>query len=55
MSSSGGPTSYHLVDRNSGLVAGVSGASTAAGANLVQWPNTGSYNQEGSLVQVEMV
>jgi hypothetical protein len=46
----GGTTYYHLVDRNSGLVAGVSGASTSAGANLVQWSNTGSYDQEWSLV-----
>jgi hypothetical protein len=42
-------TYYHLVNRNSGLVMDVSGASTSAGANVIQWPNNGGFNQEWSL------
>jgi glucuronoarabinoxylan endo-1,4-beta-xylanase len=45
----GGTTYYHLVNRNSGLVMDVSGASTSAGANVIQWPNNGGFNQEWSL------
>ncbi|HLG77494.1 MAG TPA: RICIN domain-containing protein, partial [Ktedonobacteraceae bacterium] len=40
---------YHLVNRNSGLVMDVNGASTSAGATIIQWPNNGGYNQEWSL------
>jgi len=47
--SGGGTTYYHLVNRNSGLVMDVSGASTSAGANVIQWPNNGGFNQEWSL------
>ncbi len=48
----GGTTYYRLVNRNSGLVIGVSNASTSAGANLVQWSNNGSTDQQWSLVSV---
>jgi hypothetical protein len=45
----GSTTYYHLVNRNSGLVMDVNGASTSAGANVIQWPNNGGFNQEWSL------
>jgi hypothetical protein len=45
----GGTTYYHLVNRNSGMVMDVNGASTSAGANIIQWPNNGGTNQEWSL------
>ncbi len=51
-SSGGGTTYYHLVNRNSGLVMDVTGASTSEGADVIQWPNNGGSNQEWSLVQV---
>jgi len=35
-----------------GGVIGVSSASTSAGANIVQWSNTGGFDQQWSLVQV---
>ncbi|MFD7658794.1 glycoside hydrolase N-terminal domain-containing protein [Actinosynnema sp. NPDC059797] len=37
---------YHLVAQHSGKSADVTGASTAAGAALVQWPATGGANQQ---------
>jgi hypothetical protein len=36
---------YQLVNRNSGLVLGVSGGSLANGAQLIQWDNTGTQDQ----------
>ena len=36
---------YKLVNRNSGLVLGVSGGSLANGAQLIQWTDTGSEDQ----------
>jgi hypothetical protein len=36
---------YKLVNRNSGLVVGVSGGSLANGAGLVQWTDTGAADQ----------
>ena len=44
------PNYYHLVNRNSGMVADVTGASTSEGANVIQWPNNGGFNQEWSLM-----
>lgn len=43
------PTYYHLVNRNSGMVMDVTGASTTQGADLIQWPDNGGANQEWSL------
>ncbi|GGP75965.1 glycosyl hydrolase family 95 catalytic domain-containing protein [Saccharothrix coeruleofusca] len=37
---------YHLVAQHSGKRADISGASTAAGATLVQWSGTGGLNQQ---------
>lgn len=37
---------YRLVDRRSGKVLDVDGASTADGATVIQWPATGGTNQE---------
>ncbi len=37
---------YHLVAQHSGKRADVNGASTAAGATLVQWPGTTGLNQQ---------
>lgn len=50
--SSGGTTYYHLVNRNSDLLADITRASTSAGAQIIQWSNDGGSNQEWSLVQV---
>ena len=44
------PAYYHIVNRNSGLVMDVSGASLSAGADIIQWPDNSGYNQEWSLV-----
>jgi len=43
---------YRIVNRNSGQVLDVSGASTANGAAVLEWPSTGETNQQWSLVQV---
>ncbi|MEV4847741.1 RICIN domain-containing protein [Micromonospora matsumotoense] len=42
------PTStfYHLIAQHSGKVAEITGASTTAGAALVQWPSNGGSNQQ---------
>jgi hypothetical protein len=40
---------YIIKNVHSGLVLGVWGASTAAGANIVQWPSNGSPDQEWTL------
>ncbi len=49
-SSSSGSAYYHIVNRHSGLVMDVSGGSTTAGTNIIQWSNNGGDNQEWSLV-----
>jgi alpha-L-fucosidase 2 len=41
---------YRLVARHSGQAADVSGASTAAGAGLIQWPVHGGQNQQFDFV-----
>lgn len=41
---------YVLVNRNSGKVLDVNGASTADGARVIQWPWTGSTNQQWTIV-----
>ncbi|MEU7872860.1 RICIN domain-containing protein [Dactylosporangium sp. NPDC049140] len=41
---------YKLVNRNSGKVLDVSGASTADGAKAIQWPWTGGANQQWTLL-----
>jgi alpha-L-fucosidase 2 len=41
---------YRLVARHSGKVADISGTSTAAGALLHQWPQTGGLNQQFDFV-----
>jgi alpha-L-fucosidase len=41
---------FRIVNRNSGKVLDVSGASTADGARVVQWPWTGSANQQWNLL-----
>ena len=38
-------TTYKIVNRNSGLVADVSGASTADGGSVIQWPYGSGLNQ----------
>jgi hypothetical protein len=40
---------FKVVNRNSGKVAGVSGASTADGASIVQWADTGSADQRWNI------
>lgn len=40
---------YIIKNVHSGLVLGVWGASTSAGANIVQWPSNGSPDQEWTL------
>ncbi len=50
---SGGPTAgvtYNLVNRNSGLLLDVSGASTANGGLLIQYASNGGKNQQWKLV-----
>ncbi|NUR29065.1 MAG: family 43 glycosylhydrolase [Catenulispora sp.] len=42
---SAGNTSYELTNLNSGLVADVSGGSTAQGAQVIQWATNGQANQ----------
>lgn len=41
---------YKLVNRNSGKVLDISGASTANGANAIQWVDHGSTNQQWSII-----
>jgi len=43
-------TYYQIVNRNSGLVMDVSGGSTNAGAQVIQWTNHSGLNQQWSLV-----
>lgn len=40
---------YKLVNRNSGLVLDVNGASTAGGATIIQWNDNGAVNQQWKL------
>jgi hypothetical protein len=37
---------YNIVNKNSGLLLDVNGASTTAGAQVIQWNNTGGANQQ---------
>jgi hypothetical protein len=46
---SGSDASYELADLNSGMVADVSGGSTTAGADVIQWLTNGGANQEWNL------
>lgn len=41
---------YHLVNRNSGMVLDISGASLNNGAPAIQWPPNGGYNQYWQLI-----
>ncbi|MCL8017275.1 alpha-L-fucosidase [Streptomyces sp. AS02] len=43
------PTLYKLVNRKSGKVMDVNGASSADGAAVIQWPSTGGTNQQWKL------
>src|SRR5262249_60295785 len=43
---------YQLINQHSGLLLDVSGASTDAGANVVQWHDNAGASQQWSLVQV---
>jgi len=43
-------TYYQIVNRNSGLVMDVSGGSTNAGAQVIQWTNHSGFNQQWALV-----
>ncbi len=45
-------TWYNLESRHSGLVLGIRAASTASGAELVQWSSNGSYDQQFRFVDV---
>jgi hypothetical protein len=45
-------TYYHISNKNSGLLLDVSGASKTAGANVIQWSNTGGANQKWTLASV---
>jgi hypothetical protein len=45
-------TYYKIVNRNSGLVLDISGASTANGGQAIQWPYTGGANQQWREVPV---
>ncbi|MNW58510.1 Extracellular exo-alpha-L-arabinofuranosidase precursor [compost metagenome] len=40
---------YKLVNRNSGLVLDVNGASSAGGATIIQWSDNGAANQQWKL------
>jgi len=51
-SSSGGGSYYKIVNRNSGLVLDISGASTANGGQAIQWPYSGGANQQWQEVAV---
>jgi Cellulase (glycosyl hydrolase family 5)/Ricin-type beta-trefoil lectin domain-like len=42
----GGGTYYKIINRNSGEVLDISGASTANGGVAIQWPYSSTYNQE---------
>nr|WP_240802600.1 RICIN domain-containing protein [Streptomyces sp. A0642] len=50
--SSGPSHRYKLVNRRSGKVLGADSASTADGAQVVQWKDTGAPDQQWSLVPV---
>jgi hypothetical protein len=41
---------YHLVAQHSGKLVDINGASTAAGATLIQWPANGGLNQQFEFV-----
>jgi hypothetical protein len=41
---------YHVVNRNSGMVLDISGASLNNGALAIQWPANGGYNQYWQLI-----
>jgi O-glycosyl hydrolase len=43
---------YEIVNNNSGQLLDVSGGSTTAGANVIQWTSNGGTNQQWSLVPV---
>jgi non-reducing end alpha-L-arabinofuranosidase len=43
---------YKLLNTKSGLVLGILGASTSAGAQAVLWADTGALDQQWSLVEV---
>ncbi|CAI6077187.1 hypothetical protein PAECIP112173_02467 [Paenibacillus sp. JJ-100] len=45
-------TIYKLVNRNSGLVLDVNGASSAGGATIIQWNDNGAANQQWKLEPV---
>ncbi|MEU2779785.1 RICIN domain-containing protein, partial [Streptomyces sp. NPDC007162] len=45
-------TYYSIKNVNSGLVMDVNGASTADGASVIQWPNSGNANQQWTIVPV---
>jgi hypothetical protein len=45
-----GSTSYHISSVHSGLFLDVTGSSKTAGAQVIQWGNTGGANQDWSLV-----
>jgi hypothetical protein len=46
---SAGDASYELANLGSGLVVDVSGGSTSAGGQVIQWPTNGGANQEWTL------
>ena len=48
----GGTTYYKVVNRNSGLVLDISGASTANGGVAIQWPYGGGANQQWQEVAI---
>jgi len=43
---------YKILNSNSGMVLGVNGGSTTEGAAIVQWDDTGTLDQQWSLVEV---
>jgi O-glycosyl hydrolase len=45
-----GTSYYKLINVNSGLLLDVSGASISDGAQLIQWPDNGGWNQQWSIV-----
>lgn len=47
-----GSGAYTLVSASDGMLADVSGASTSAGAPVIQWPSNGGANQHWTLVPV---
>lgn len=48
----GGNTYYVIVNRNSGKVLDVNGASTADGANVIQWSSNSGDNQQWEIIDV---